>query len=252
MIRLTNAPETLDLNLPVGALCVHHKASMPVPGCESMTFAAFAEKPQTALKGRNAVVVVGMSRARTPSNRAQPYWDALYHFDGPRYSVDRTLFVGEPWRALWHFNLVGAPYQVYTYSYLAETHWRAYREGLRADDPFSADALIDAGRGVITSDKARFFDLTVETVPVGESAHAGYQAEKTAAFAEEHTFAAIMRRLSVFAANACPARSMPTTTRVFDDPAQRVVQTDLGIDEYLVDEIVSVADITNRVAEAFA
>jgi hypothetical protein len=53
------------------------------------------------MRDADCLVMVGLSRAMTPSNRTREVWEVLFNnsTDMVKFSIDRTLFVAEPWRA---------------------------------------------------------------------------------------------------------------------------------------------------------
>jgi hypothetical protein len=255
--RIVLARDTGSVRLGVGAesLCVRHRTYAPPQtreGCLHLTHEEFVADHKRALAGRSVMVVVGLSKLATPGNRTRVgplLWGPLPGLS--RISVDRTLFVAEPWRAWWHFGCVGAPYREYTYSYLAESHWKAAREGVR-DDPFSLEAIAECGRGVVRSEYRRFFEpLSVARVEMPREVHEQYQREKAAAFDEEHTAKAIIKRLAAFAQKAFPRRTIPTTARLFERTAHHIVQTDLAVDDWLVGELRGLVEMTDGIGAAF-
>lgn len=246
-----------------GALCVRHPAyAAPATGprCRHLRWEEFRADPRGLARDARTLVVVGLNQIAHPGTRGEDVFEFLYlgcpHLR--KVSVDRTLFVVEPWRAWFHFGLVGAPYPPYTYSYLAESHWRAFREGKRPADPFSLAALVAAGTGIVRSDHARFFDaVEVERVDLPPAVHAAYQAEKARAFEDERTPAALVRRLAAFAQAACPRRAVPAPGAIFGPagglfgPALRIVRTDLRVDDHLVGWLLELAGLADAVAGAF-
>lgn len=256
MIHL--APDTGSVRLDVGdeAVCVRHRTYAPpqtAPGCLHLEWETFAADPERALRGRSVMIVVGLNRIITPANRTKVGPLVLRPREGlTRISVDRTLFVSEPWRTWFHFGCVGAPYREYTYSYLAESHWRAAQDEVRDDDPFSLEAIVQAGRRVIRSYSPRYFDaFEVRRIAVGPDVHARYQEEKERAFEEESTPHAIITRLSRIAAEALPGRRIPAPHRLFETRSHMVTQTDLAVDDYLVGVLRRLVEITNGVAGEF-
>lgn len=257
--RIVLARDTglVRLDLDAHALCVRHRSYDPPltgAGCRHMTFDAFEDDPRDAMRGRDTLAVVGLGRIITPGNRTREVFEVLFNLtdDWQKVSLDRTLFVSEPWRAWFHFGFVGARYREYTYSYLAESHWKAFGDGVRGDDPFGLEAIVDCGRGVVRSEDEQYFDeVAVETVALGAAAHAEYQELKAVAFDEEHTAPAIIDRLSRFAQAACPLRRIPTPARLFDRTAHRIVRTDLKVDEYLTGRLLALVELTNGIAAAF-
>lgn len=249
-------PRTEEVELPEvndGAIVVRHKsyeAPRTGPSARHMIWEDFWSAPSAALVGCSTMVIVGINRIVTPGNRTKLSQYVLRPRAGlRRISVDRTLFTVEPWRAWWHFGSVGATYQDYTYSYLAETHWRAAQEG-RRPDPFSLEAILEAGRGVIVAHEEPWFSpMEVKRVAMSEEIHAAYLEEKERAFEEEHTPKAIIKRLSDFAQNAMPFRSIPSPSRIFATRHPMAWQTDLGVDDWLVGQLRGLVDLNNGIVE---
>lgn len=253
MIHLS--PRT-DIALPevdAGAIVVRHKsyeAPRTGPAARHMIWEDFLEAPRAWMSGTSTMVVVGLNRILTPANRTKlgPY--LLRPIAGlRRISVDRTLFTVEPWRAWWHFGAVGAPFQDYTYSFLAESHWRAAQDGVRPD-PFTLETITEAGRGVIvTHGEPWFSPLEVHRVTMRDEVRAAYLEEKERAFEEEHTPKAIIKRLAEFAQQAMPERSILTPARMFATRRPAVRQTDLGVDDWLVGQLRGLVNLSNGIVE---
>lgn len=257
--RILLARDTGTVRLDVGpeAICVCARGYAPPttgPGCAHMDFAAFEADPRGAMAGRSTLVLVGLSRAMTPSNRTREVWEILFNAsrDWHKVSIDRTLFVAEPWRAWFHWGFVGAPYREYTYSYLAESRWQAHRDGMREEDPFGLAEVQRWGAGLIRSGYRRWFGrLDVETVAASQEVHAAYQEAKAAAFDEESTLAGLLKRLGAFAQQACPRRAIPQPGRLFDRTTHRIVATDLPIDRFLLARLWSLVELTDGIGAAF-
>lgn len=218
-----------------------------------MTWNEYVEGRAEAMRGRSTFVVVGLNRIITPGNRTK-VGPLLLRPDARwnrKVSVDRTLYVGEPWRAYFHFAFCRASFGEYTYSYLAETHWRAFGEGIRPDDPFSVDAIATEGNGLVRSEYPTFFErFSVTPHDVAPSVRAAYQEEKALAFDEEHTSSAIVTRLSAFAKSAGPLRDIPTTTTLFAKTAHDIHCTSLPVDRYLTDQLAALVAHTDGVGRA--
>ncbi len=252
-IILTAVPNEVEIDAGSAPVCVYHKAYAPpdIPGARYVEFKAFAAAPRHHLQDSDGLVWVGLSRSISPSNRTQPVWETVFNLSRglPKWSIDRVAFVGEPWRLWFHFGLVGATYREYTYSYLAESHWRAWRDGRRESDPFSVEEVARWGGGVIRSDGGHVVTLDIQTVETTPEVKVRYAALKAQAFEEERTPTAIIRRLATFAKAAVPSRKIPARHRI--DGHHSVVATDLRVDTYLVGELRGIADHINQTSEAF-
>lgn len=255
MIVLTTDPESVVLNVGSEGLCVRHKAYAPVrtrPGCPAVTYEELEADFQSLIKGRTTLIAVGLNRIITPSNRARVGALLLKPRKGlvRKISVDATLFVAEPWRAYFHFGFTRQRYKEFTYSYLAESRWRAAQDGVGAD-PFSFDAICAEGAGVLVSKYRKLFgELDARRVELPPGVHAEYQEEKAAAFDEETTIAGVLSRLGRFAQAALPERSVPTLAQFFRKP-RPIVQTDLKVDDYLVGILRDRAGMIDALGEHF-
>lgn len=243
---------------PAKSLCVHHK-SYPVPaalsGVRSIGFDEFESAARAHLQGVETLFVVGLNRAMTPSNRTAEVFEILFNATPglAKVSIDRTLFVFEPWRAWFHFGLVGAPYLDYSYSYLAESDWKGWRDGFRTENPFDVETVERFGRGVIeTQGGTAYIDaLEIETIEQSDAVHTDYSRLKSQCFVEERTITPILRRLAAFAQGVCPTRTIPSRTQLFRRRRHSVVVTDLGIDRYLATELADLTQLTQAIHEAF-
>lgn len=231
------------------------KDGWPVPECasRSVSWSSFASDYKSLSHGESTLVLVGLSKIRTPSNRGDPVWGYLHNQrpDLRKISLDRTLFVSEPWRAFFQFYWTHVEYGIYTYSYFCESHWKAAQEGVR-EDPFSLSEILRIGSGhVIATDDRYFTDVSVRVVPTTESAKADYEALKEACFNQETTLPAIVRRLSEFAKQQVPERFMSTASRLFDRRKWEFTISDLAVDRFLSGGLQSLVELTNGIYGGF-
>lgn len=253
MIYLTKNTGSFKMDAGKSAVCVTHASyDAPVIDCRHLSLDEFMSDVTGSLRGRDTLVVVGLNKILTPGNRTTLGKVFLRPIPGvQRISIDRTLFVSEPWRAWFHFGCTGAKYREYTYSYLAESHWRAAQEGIR-EDPFAVDRVKEEGAGQVVADHGQYFPpLDIELVEVGQSDHDEYQALKTKCFDEEHTVHGIIKRLVGFSKVACPRRKLPTRASLFSRREHKIVITDLGVDTYLLSELTGLVALTNGIARSF-
>lgn len=240
-----------------GTICVYHKSyQTPVlpDDVRCVEFSVFEKNPRRYMEGIPSLVFVGLNKAMTPSTRTHDVFEVLFNNskDLKKISVDKTLFVSEPWRAWFHFGLVGARYREYTYSYLAESRWNSYVDRVIEADPFSIDEIRKYGKGKIRSMYDRYFDsIRINVENVSDSFHEKYQEEKRRAFDEEHTLFAITRRLESVAKEAFPKRKIPNKTTLFSKDSHEIFVTDLPIDTFLVRKITDIANLTNEIGNSF-
>jgi len=256
-ILLTRDTASLSLELGKGMLCVVSKGyPCPLVGteCDRMPWVDFKSNPREIAGRYDGLCVVGMNKMINLKNRTDAVFEFL-HNDSSQFrkiSVDRTLFVSEAWRSWFHFGFLGAKYREYTYSFLAESHWKAFQDGIRPDDPFSLDEIAKWGKGIIRSDHRRFFDeLDVVVISANGDAHDRYRKLKEECFEREHTIGAILKRLAAFASGICEERILPTMSKLFDSYTHRIIVTDLGVDRWLLGRIRETVDLVNGIAGEF-
>lgn len=248
MIWLTSRPPSVPADGSTFAVVHPDFEDIVPPGLERVGVDDLLAD-RSRLERGGTMVVVGLSRILTPSNRVR--YGQVFLRPRPglrRVIVDRFLFVGEPWRAFWHMYSVGVPHCGFTDSFLAESRWRD-SVAEQTEDPFSADAILSSlGDRVSRLDPPRLPCIDAEFVETTAGTHEDYAAEKERAFAEEVSAEGIIRRLGAFAARAVPQRWVPTPARLFSGAVRHVVASDLPVDRYLVGRLRGVVQTTNRVA----
>lgn len=237
-------------------LCVYHRSyDVPsVSNCEYVKFDVFKDSPRDHLAGIDRLILVGMNRMIGPSNRTDFVFEVIHNLtsDLAKVSVDYTLFRSDPWRSWFHFGAVDLTYGDYTYSYIAESHYKGFVEGHRDADPFSIAEIARWGAGQVWCDYDRFFvSANFEQVETSKDVRREYDRLKKECFEQERTPSAIIRRLSLFADSHCPSRSIPTTSRLFDKDHHDITHTDLGVDLYLAGRARGLMQLTNDISEVF-
>jgi hypothetical protein len=255
VIYLTSTPETAPVDRGPRALWVHPDRAHRRPVVPwTVSAAEYFELPMADIRRADVVVVVGLSQIVTPGNRVRTGPRLTEPWDGPpRVSVDRALFLGEPWRAWWHWGCVRAPWDDVETSFRME-NLCAQALDKRRPDPCTIEEFVRVGTGVVRADDtaARFGGLDVEVLPTDPT---GYDEEKARAFEEETTPAGLTRRLGQWAQAREPRRSVPTTARLFLELGRgrppKVVATDLPVDRWLVSRLRHLIDLTDGIADAF-
>lgn len=251
MIYLTNDRDSLSLPKDSKTVWLHHK-SEPTNAERMVDLPTFLGDPRAAVRGADLMIVCGLvTKLCNPANRVklgqfltEPWWGP------PRVSVDRCLFVGEPWRMWWHWGCVQKPFAEYFTSYRLESDWRRYID-TEQGNPCALERVVEFGSGVVEWRGGFRFDRVVTHVEkMSSEAHERYRAEKAKAFDEEKTPAAIIRRLGEFAFLEYPLRSVPKD--IFARSSLSIAVTDFAVDRYLVGRIMEMVSLTNGIAEAFA
>lgn len=256
LIHITMEPGALRLPYGSDCVCVFHKDYQPPifdPGALVLRWENFEKEPLSIVKGRRFLVVVGLSRIMTPANRVKLGQFLLRTIEGvQRITVDRTLFVSEPWRLFWHFSCVRVAYEDLTDSFLAETRYKQSEVGYR-EDPFTLDRIKNSTfLGMIKSYQKRYFlPLQVVVKKMDQDVHSEYYHEKAKAFEEENSSSAIITRLSKFAQSVLKERIIPSKNSLFNKTYHRIVVTDLGVDNWLVGELQKLVSLTNGIMETF-
>jgi len=254
MIYLSKDIGFLSPPLDGRTVCVVHKAypAPNIPDARVVAWEGFEEDPQGCIKGFDNLVMVGLNKLITPSTRTKHVWEIVYNRmrDIRKVSIDRMLFVSEPWRAWFHFGFVGAKYLDYGYSYIAETRWKQWRDGVEEFNPFSAEEILTWAKGIVVCDYVEYFGRpTITVMPTTAAQKVEYEDLKAHLFETETTIKGVITKLARYAREVCPERRVPTLARVFDREQHEIVRTDLKVDEHLVSELVGLMELTNAIAE---
>jgi hypothetical protein len=246
-IILTSDPPDLGNIGPAIAVCA--KGHRAPAGIEEFSVQQLLADPSIMNRSPLTLVVCGLSTLVTPANRVK--LDPIWGWRRPglrRISIDRLLFVGDPWRIWWHFSAVGQERWGFTDSFLAETRWKAAIEQ-QTEDPFSVDSVIEKCLGVVSCvSPFRFDHIPIRTISLSGEKHDEYAALKERLFRDVGSIAGIIKGLSGFAQAAAPERVMPTATRLFASPPPEIVRTDLPVDNFLSEQLLARIRLTNAIA----
>lgn len=255
-IWLTDRPDCVPLPRDEKALWVYADKRRRPRAERTLPASTYLADPWAALRGVERLVIVGLTDIVTPANRVKtgPFLNEPWR--GPvRDSVDRCLFVGEPWRAWWHWGCAGATWDDVPHSFALEGRWNQALDQRRAD-PCTFEEFCRVGAGVIVADPAvpRFDGIEVDVIPVSQATHQAYQDEKAQSFEQETTWRGLVKRLGAFAQQVEPRRHIPSLSQMFrklgDGPLILVV-TDLPVDTFLVERCRSLVTTVDGVAGHF-
>lgn len=100
------------------------------------------------------LIVVGLNKIITPSNRCDMFNDFLQTMTRSKnkISIDTTPFVGEPWRAWYHFDVVGENKWGVPHGFAIETEWKKWFFRDVADCRFSANGIKSFKGDCVVSD----------------------------------------------------------------------------------------------------
>lgn len=258
-IYFVEDPATLWLDLTGSILCLYHPdyVPVPIPNAITMPFPEFYDryKIEPTLYEVDNIVFVGTNRIITPSNRTDPVFELL--FTGVRMnklSVDTCPFISVPWRTWFHFGITNHTYGRYDYSYAAETDWKKAQDDLSDYDPFSLDEMLTFSRldGTVSVKRGTYFtDIQIVTVDVLPDIVDQYNDLRDELFETESGINPVLRKLIQFARSHCKQRRVPQMHIAFKRPRSiQIVKTNLKIDDYLVEQLLSRMQLVNNYLEA--
>lgn len=254
-IVLTQAPQELDVSRWDEPLCVHPDGADAIPDCDSTPLSEVREQPRSALEDHDTAMFLGLTDMMTPSNRTDDIWEfAFNQMETPAVSVDTYLFRSDPWRAWFHFGLVGAQYRDYTYSYLAETDYDQYFNGKRDENPFSLAEIGEWGEGVIESHYEQYFRTFEVATDYETDASEEYEYSELVdeLFAEKNTMGQVRRALDSYADEIYPDREIPSRHQLFRGSREwELSVTDLPIDQWRASYLRDLVELTNGIVEGF-
>ncbi len=254
-IYLIENPKRVKVKGKDTIVVVHSKYPAPiVEDGTTVSFSKFKDYYREYLKTASRLILVGLTQMITPSNRTDYLWETIYN-NTPNLEkivIDMLPFRVDPWRIWFIFGAVGEKYLDYTYSYIAETHYKAYIEEQRKLNPFSLETIIKQGRNLIISDYKKYFkSVIIAEVPMSEEVHEEYKQKKEECFDKGTSISSIIKCLSNYVQNKYPKRKIPSKASIFNNRNIRIVKTDLKVDDFLVSELLDRINLTNNILEAF-
>lgn len=257
-IIFTRHPEQIEIDAE-NAVCIYHKVYQrilpQINNCQAIEFKYLCDHFQSRdfFAGKDTVVFVGANKFFTPSTRFHPVFEVLqYGLPGlKRYSIDIAPYVGPLWRLWGHWSFAGLDFGGYTYSYLLESHYNAFLEGVREDNPLSLDKIRRYAAEHIQIDYDRYFvDPEVTIIQTWPDVKKEYAELKGSLFDRYDAIAPIIRGLAQFAQGICPERYIPQEYMLFDKPDRiHIIRTDLKVDEYLTNKLLAKIKEVNAVVE---
>lgn len=258
-VTFSKNPENLnfDLKNAIGIYQKQYAKKLPkITECEFIEFEKLCQNFQTQdyFTGKTAVVFIGLNKMFTTSTRFHPVWDLL-QYNMPagiqKYCVDIAPYMGPLWRIWPHFNLAGIQTGEYTYSYLLESHYNAFLEGVRAENPMSIENIKEWAAGNVQIDYTKYFsEPEIQIIEMTQDVHEGYQTLKADLFETYDTIGPILKQLSSYAKDNCKERKIPQEFKIFETPDKvQIIRTDLKIDEYLTVRLVSKMEEVNNIVE---
>ena len=115
-----------------------------LPYLPSVEYIEFLEyKKKYTLLNPDLIVIIGLNRIITPSNRCDMVNEYLQTMtpSTPKICIDSDPFIGEPWRLWFHYSIANAGKFNITYSYVIETEWRHWFYRDKPDCRLAADNI---------------------------------------------------------------------------------------------------------------
>lgn len=259
-IYLSKNPKALDLPVIGPTVCIYHRhyaKILPwIDDCDFVEFKILCDTYQKRdyFEGKQTIVFVGPNKMFNASSRNHPVFDILQYGlpEVERFVVDIAPYIGPLWRIFPHFSLAGLPFGEYTYSYLLESHYNSFLDGVKPDNPLDLEAIREYAKGNVQIEYDQYFSSpSIETIHLPTSAHLEYQELKAALFEENDKIAPIIKGLTDFAKSVCKDRKIPMEHKIFETPDSiHITRTDLKVDEYLTSRLVAKVAEVNQVCEA--
>ena len=148
----TSNPNLTEL---IGRTVVVYRDGYKLPEISGAEYIEFEKYKATYTKHTpDNIIMVGTNRIFIPANRCDMVYEYLQtmtpHIN--KISLDTSPFIGEPWRAWFHYSLAFGEWLGYNYSYIVETDWQHwfYRD---------AETSILDGQQLCPEVKGTFSDL---------------------------------------------------------------------------------------------
>lgn len=256
-ILLSRDIASLQIDDTPQTLCIRHK-SYPSPATlrRVMIFDDFAKCPREHLRDVERLIVVGLNSIISPSKRTEEVFEVLFNNTRtlPKISIDTQLFNGDRWRLWFHWGLTNSSFDGYTYSYLIESHFNGWMDGIRDVNPIDVhNVLRNSDCVVLCMYREAFQPLNINVIDTSAKVKVRYQTVKSQAFDECTTIRQIIARLGKMAQDECPSRRIPKFGELLPDRRNVVIATDLAVDTFLLSQLHADTDLCNAVAsECFA
>ena len=120
----------------------HYKDALPkINGVEYMEFEKFKSVYSELEVG--ALIVVGLNRIITPSNRCDMVNDYMQTMTRniEKISIDTSPFIGEPWRLWYHYDVTNCNTFNVPHGFAIETEWKHWFYRDRPDCRLSGDKI---------------------------------------------------------------------------------------------------------------
>ncbi|MFZ5986375.1 MAG: hypothetical protein ACOYWZ_04505 [Bacillota bacterium] len=263
MKKIIFSKQLQSLRIPCyeGTLCIYanqYKNILPnIENCKYIDFKYFANnfREVNFLQKIKRIIYVGLNKIFTLSSRNHPVFDLLqYNIPSniEKYSIDLCPYFGEIWKIWIHFNFVGYDFGGYTYSYLLETNYNKFKEGISKDNPVSLEKIKEYAKNKIEIEYSYYFNKpTIQVKPVSEESMNEYSILKQELFEEHNQLSPILKKLSEFAQQCYKDRKIPRIIDIFNNPDNIIIfRTTLKVDEYLTNELLEkISEVNTLIKE---
>ncbi len=225
-----------------------------IPGAEYMEFLEYKNK--YTLFEPELIVVIGLNRIITPSNRCDMVNEYLQTMTPniKKICIDTDPFIGEPWRLWFHYSIANCGSFGITYSFAIETEWEHWFYRDTPDCRLSRDNIRLFISDTISDIEP--FQTVFEFTEVSADEEAWYQQAKEAVFAKRDTPKLIINDL-LKTANAhydldlsfdsFRNRSGAAPSLFQDQTPGKFIVPDIGIYRFVVEENIRRMGIYNEV-----
>jgi len=221
--------------------------------CDYLEYDAFSREYESySFTGKKVMIFVGANKFFNSSTRIHPVMELLPYglpADMKLFSVDTSPYIGPLWRMWAHFYFTKVSFGEYTYSYLLESHFNGFQDGVRTENPLALEKIQQYASGNVSIDYDRFFaEPVVDIIEMPPVIHIEYQELKEQLFEEQDHIQKIIKGLANFAKASCPERYLPAEHKIFETPETiHIKRTDLKVDEYLTGKLLEKIDEVNAV-----
>lgn len=168
-----------------------------------------------------------------------------------RIVVDHAPYESVPWRVYFPFAFFDRSLLGYHHSYAIEQDYERFLDGQIETNPCDPGIIAAKTWKAAVVDPAYatgFFRLPeVEMVRASTEHHRAYATYRDGLFEHERSIKSVTSKLTKWAQNRYPQRSLPTDLkRIYDPGFTRIVHTDLPFDRWMVGEILGVMHHTNK------
>lgn len=193
------------------------------------------------------LAIVAFDLCRMLGNRLDLRLDRIQmrHPAVVRICIDPLPYIARPWQVYFPYSLLSTKILGYGHSYAIEREWDKYKDGLR-DDPCLPEMIGPILKHFTFIDRPFWRNHpSFDVIQSGSIIREMYKTERDHLFESETGIKSLIRKLHAATQKMIPTRTIPLDLKHLYGSRNSFTMSDLPLDLFLRDEIISIYDHTN-------